>query len=161
MYVSLKYPTAKPTAVMKMRRCNLLSVAFPSDHRLRWEVNPFWCDARHPLMIWVTIQDYTQWESNWSWINNNCAGIQSFSISEEAFFSMQIIHKPCTHVVWLNIWHLLTGLVNVYRCGATFFKPSITKFHQWSSCTDVWLFLKCALLCRRKRKTASTKLWDA
>lgn len=99
-----------------------LSAVFPWDHRPPWDMNPVWFGARLPLIIPATVQDYTQWENNCSWISNNCAGIRSFSTSEEAAHSFQPTHthtekiqpshNPLIHVVWLDIWHLLTGLVN-------------------------------------------------
>lgn len=86
---------------MKIRPCNLLRAKCCLFLRSQAAMNPVWSGMRRQLAVWVTVRDYTQWESNWSWINNSCAGIPSFSVSEEAahssffffFFSSDADHR--------------------------------------------------------------------
>lgn len=118
--VSLKYPTTKPTSVVKICFCNLLRAKCCLFLRSQAVMNAVWSGSRRQLTVWVTARDYTQWESNWSWINNNCAGIPSLSVSEEAVHSSVGTVKHLTPV----------DRVGKYLQS---FKPSITKFHQQSS----------------------------
>lgn len=149
--VSLKYPTTKPT-VMKIWLCNLLRAKCLF---LRWRAVMF--DLAHVItsLMWVTVQDYTPWAGDWSRLNNNCAGIPSFSISEETvhsfwYRSVQITNTH-THTAWLNIWNQLTvKFLPLQRCIPQ------TLHNQISLeifINDVWLLLKCSLLCRWSEKT--------